>query len=227
MRTYRPRACRSNHPVKVRHIGFSSTDFSLCALSLGLAQQFTKLPGNTQRNPTQTEVCATKTSCHLITRELLSQSMTYYERNLPHWHPPGKDIFITWRLHGSLPASIKIPGANSAGSAGKTFRALDRVLDRGSSGPLWLKQPRVAECIAASLQKGHSENLFKMQAFAIMPNHVHCLLEPTVPVFQITKFIKGATARNANTILGLTGNPFWQTESFNHWIRKTAELTKA
>ena len=152
--------------------------------------------------------------------------MTYYERNLPHWHPPGKDIFITWRLHNSLPASIGLPIAKSANSDGKTFRALDRVLDRGSSGPLWLKQPRVAECIATALQKCQVDNLFKLHAFAIMPNHVHCLLEPTVPIFQITKFIKGATARNANSILGLTGNPFWQNESFDHWIRNSSEFTR-
>jgi hypothetical protein len=27
--------------------------------------------------------------------------MTFYRRNLPHWHPEGKSIFITWRLYGS------------------------------------------------------------------------------------------------------------------------------
>jgi len=29
--------------------------------------------------------------------------MTYYERALPHWQPEGAAIFLTWRLHGSLP----------------------------------------------------------------------------------------------------------------------------
>ncbi len=29
--------------------------------------------------------------------------VSYYERRLPHWHPDGKDIFITWRLEGTLP----------------------------------------------------------------------------------------------------------------------------
>ncbi len=32
--------------------------------------------------------------------------MTYYSRNLPHWHPDGKTIFLTWRLFGSLPSAV-------------------------------------------------------------------------------------------------------------------------
>jgi hypothetical protein len=30
-------------------------------------------------------------------------SDTFYQRNLPHWQPPGATFFITWRLWGSLP----------------------------------------------------------------------------------------------------------------------------
>jgi hypothetical protein len=32
--------------------------------------------------------------------------MPYYERNPPHWLPEGKNLFVTWRLYGSLPAAI-------------------------------------------------------------------------------------------------------------------------
>jgi hypothetical protein len=32
--------------------------------------------------------------------------MPYDERNLPHWLPEGKNLFVTWRLYGSLPAAI-------------------------------------------------------------------------------------------------------------------------
>ncbi len=31
---------------------------------------------------------------------------TYYRRNLPHWHPIGRSIFLTWRLDGSLPRTV-------------------------------------------------------------------------------------------------------------------------
>jgi len=153
--------------------------------------------------------------------------MTYYERNLPHWHPPAKDIFMTWRLHGSLPASIQLPNASGASrTEGERFRALDRVLDRCRSGPLWLKDDRVAGCVMAALQTGRTHNLFHQHAFVVMANHVHCLLEPIAPVSEITKFMKGATARDANKILGRTGQHFWQDESFDHWIRNTSEWTR-
>ena len=32
--------------------------------------------------------------------------LIYYERNLPHWLPPGEIIFITFRLAGSLPQEV-------------------------------------------------------------------------------------------------------------------------
>ena len=28
--------------------------------------------------------------------------VAFYRRNLPHWHPRGKALFITWRLHRSI-----------------------------------------------------------------------------------------------------------------------------
>ena len=30
----------------------------------------------------------------------------YYERNLPHWHPPGATFFLTYRLAGSIPLAV-------------------------------------------------------------------------------------------------------------------------
>jgi hypothetical protein len=31
--------------------------------------------------------------------------------------------------------------------------------------------------------------------------------------------LKGCTAREANLVLGRTGQPFWQAESYDHWVR--------
>ena len=42
-----------------------------------------------------------------------------------------------------------------------------------------------------------------------MPNHVHMLILPHVPLPQITHWIKGRTAREANLLLERTGEPFW------------------
>ncbi len=32
--------------------------------------------------------------------------MSYYERNLPHWLPEGKHLFLSARLHGFLPVAF-------------------------------------------------------------------------------------------------------------------------
>ncbi len=37
------------------------------------------------------------------------------------------------------------------------------------------------------------------------------------------KSLKGSTAREANRLLGRTGEPFWQRESYDHWVRDERE----
>jgi putative transposase len=150
--------------------------------------------------------------------------VTFYQRRLPHWHPPGQDIFITWRLHGSLPAQIRLP--REAESSGRAFVNYDRALDKAQTGPLWLKDRRVAEVVLSALQEAWQRKLFSLRAYAVMANHVHVLLAPGAPLERITLQIKGSSARASNLILGRTGEPFWQKESFDHWVRNPAEGEK-
>jgi REP element-mobilizing transposase RayT len=153
--------------------------------------------------------------------------MTYYERHLPHWQPAGKDVFVTWRLYGSLPANARIfASPHRPPSAGKRFRAFDQALDQASVGPLWLKESRIAECLVAVLQRSQEQELFRLHAYVVMANHVHVLLAPLRSLAEITRLVKGATARQANKILGRTGVPFWQDESFDHWIRNPSEWNR-
>ena len=148
--------------------------------------------------------------------------MTFYVRNLPHWQPPpGADIFITWRLYGSLPANMNFAAPPESG--GKLFLRYDGALDKAETGPVWLSDPRVAECLIEALRKGQAQNLFGVKAYAIMANHVHVLLEPRAPIGRITQSIKGASAREANRVLDQAGMHFWQQESFDHWIRTPQE----
>ena len=37
------------------------------------------------------------------------------------------------------------------------------------------------------------------------------------------KSLKGFTAHEANRVLGRTGEPFWQRESYDHWVRNEEE----
>ena len=59
-----------------------------------------------------------------------------------------------------------------------------------------------------------------------MPNHVHVLLLPKTSLPVNLRWLKGSTARQANLILGRTGEAFWQDESFDHCVRDEAELDR-
>jgi REP element-mobilizing transposase RayT len=103
---------------------------------------------------------------------------------------------------------------------------MDRVLDRARNGPLWLKDARIAECVLSAITEAQQRKMFIARAYALMANHVHILLTPIVPLEQITHQVKGSSARRANLVLSRTGAPFWQDESYDHWVRDTAEFLK-
>ena len=102
--------------------------------------------------------------------------------------------------------------------------AFDRTLDSGCIGPMWMKNAAVAELVSdALLYAERQRGLYRMLAFVVMSNHVHLLIETEQPLERITKFLKGNTARCANLYLGRTGQTFWQDESFDHWVRDSAQ----
>ena len=149
--------------------------------------------------------------------------MTFYRRNLPHWQPEGESIFLTWRLYGSLPRGTGTPAC--VPSPGRQFVLVDRLFDAASSGPLWLKEPHIAQQVVAAIHRGATDlNQYKLHAYVVMPNHVHLLISPQIPVSRITKGLKGITARAANQFLHRTGQPFWLDESYDHWVRNTKQF---
>jgi type I restriction enzyme R subunit/putative DNA methylase len=76
-----------------------------------------------------------------------------------------------------------------------------------------------------ALRYGENElGLYKLRAWVLMVNHVHLLIYPEAALSRITKSIKNFSARRANAILGLTGQPFWQDESYDHWVRGPEEF---
>ena len=153
--------------------------------------------------------------------------MSYYERTLPHWRPEGCKVFLTWRLSGTLPAKVMAAlRASKTKEIGKRVREYDLQLDRSSSGPLWLKEPRVASMIVAEIGKVAERGLCRVHASVVMPNHVHLMIEPRAPMATITKAIKGLTARRANLLLRRSGKYFWQDESFDHWVRDESEFDR-
>jgi REP element-mobilizing transposase RayT len=151
----------------------------------------------------------------------------YYERNLPHWHPEGRAIFLTWRLYGSLPEHIIVQLRNAEDRSGRKFVRADRFLDKASFGPLWLRNPEIAGEVESCILRGARElQQYTLVAYVIMPNHVHLLIEPRLLLRRITAGIKGSSAYHANRILRRAGQRFWQGESFDHWVRTPAEGEK-
>jgi putative transposase len=146
----------------------------------------------------------------------------FYRRRLPHLHRDDQPIFLTWRLYGSLPPNRYFPAAGV--TSGKAFAALDRLLDEARTGPLYLRRPTIADMVVEVIH--HNANVlerYALHAFVVMPNHIHMLVSPNIPLPQLTKTLKGFTAKRANQMLARTGNPFWQEESYDHLVRDRAE----
>ena len=170
-----------------------------------------------------------------------------YRRNLPHIQPKGAILFVTFRLTGSLPKSLTAQWREERkwlAHVEKTnpdyftrvkrdferswFAKFEAVLDGGSSGPLWLKEERVADEVADSLHLLDG-SIYRLEAFSIMPNHVHVVFKPlptkahddeaTYPsLSSIMQSLKGNTALACNRLLNRAG-AFWAHESYDHYVR--------
>jgi REP element-mobilizing transposase RayT len=57
-----------------------------------------------------------------------------------------------------------------------------------------------------------------------MPNHVHIVVKPVRSLAEVMRWLKAATANRANSLLGRTGEAFWQREYFDRWIRTEKQL---
>src|SRR5882762_6649576 len=127
-------------------------------------------------------------SMYFIIAVTVKRKSTFYRRNLPHWHPPGAAIFITWRLKDSLLTSavkrLRETHRLLKGEAerrnlsieelnlrinNKLFAMIDEVLDRAENGPTWLRQPAIAEMMQDALLNIYA-HLYKLWAYVVMPN---------------------------------------------------------
>jgi REP element-mobilizing transposase RayT len=174
-----------------------------------------------------------------------------YRRNLPHIQPPGGTLFITFRLAGSIPADVLAmlhaeadrifaeleaapPSLERANrlylEQRRFFGKWDAFLDQGT-GPDWLRNPEIAKLVADAMHF-HDGTRYELLTYCIMSNHVHVVLTPLLktadeyyPLAQIMHTLKGYTAGQANRLLDRSG-AFWLHESYDHWVRDTAELER-
>jgi putative transposase len=184
----------------------------------------------------------------------MTHANSYYRRNLPHWQPQNRAIFITCRLYGSLPQKVvqrlketqsliqhelksaqAIPGRTAELKLRQSkilFAKIDSVLDKASTGPRWLGTEVIAKIVEDALLL-RCADLYRLWSYVVMVNHLHFVLTPKrmvdnqpIPLQLIMKNLKGYTAREANLVLGRTRQPFWQQESFDHWARDGRELIR-
>lgn len=177
-----------------------------------------------------------------------------YIRNLPHIQPPGATLFVTFRLAGSLPATVIEELLSEAAATEKRlaqieddeerqrqryleqrrhFGRWDATLDTIRSGPHWLSNPAVAAIVAEALQ--YRDGLvYDLDTYTIMSNHVHVIFTPlpedenedTYFALQaIMHSLKRRTATKSNKVLRRRGQ-FWHRESYDHIVRDEEELSR-
>jgi REP element-mobilizing transposase RayT len=162
---------------------------------------------------------------------------------LPHVKREGVAYFVTFRLTDSLPKEVLLRFEREHADALRRLptgsdgvhreeidrdlrRKVERYLDRGV-GECHLRRPEIADIVAEALRHYDGEQ-YLLDDWVVMPNHVHVIIWP-MPNFtlsEILKIRKCHSARQANLILGRTGETFWQRESFDHWIRNDDEKAR-
>ena len=151
-----------------------------------------------------------------------------YERQLPHWHPPGAALFLTARLVDSLPQQALQAWRQAANGGRMTphqlqFAHYEQQLETGGLGPTWLRQQAVRELVLAGLQQQAASGCYSLLAACAMPNHLHVVLrlpaEPRESFYRVLQRYKSATAVLANRQLARTG-AFWGRETYDHVVRE-------
>lgn len=175
------------------------------------------------------------------------ESVHRHRLNLPHWRQWSRTYFITTRLADSVPSPVMerwkeqralwlthhgLPPDSCADDLADTERTafhreftarFHELLDAGHGESL-LARPQIAEILTTQLKAGHGTS-YQIDAWVIMPNHIHALVEPLEKhtLGSILQRWKGASARMINQALGRTGT-LWQAETFDHIVRSEAQL---
>ena len=116
--------------------------------------------------------------------------MALYRRRLPHDYETDQPVFLTWRLHDSLPCHRAFPAATV--NSGQAFAAMDRLLDETRSGPFYLRQPAIADMVVEAIQyNAVNFEHYVLHAFVVMPNHVHLLATPALAIAEANEIVEG------------------------------------
>jgi putative transposase len=156
-------------------------------------------------------------------------------RNLPHWEQEGATYFVTFRLADAVPAQLAQQwreeletwrrfhpepwnGAAVAEYRKRFLQPREDWLDLGH-GSCLLRDSGAATIVANALRFFDGKR-YHLDAFVVMPNHVHVLVQPLTR-FHLSEIVhswKSYSARQINKLLGGSGT-VWMQESFDRIVR--------
>lgn len=172
----------------------------------------------------------------------------FYRRRLPHWEVDEAGYFLTFRLHGSIPAAQfeRWQAGLDRKRQGllRHYGQLSAALERALTDEHWqtvenylesqfhvrhLSRPEAAQAFFTNLANG-TLKLYELGPWVTMPNHVHLILKPKlddsgkpIRLARVMQQIKGASAVEINRALQRSGT-FWQHESFDRVIRDAQDF---
>src|SRR6184192_3551904 len=161
-------------------------------------------------------------------------------RHLPHWEQEGAAYFVTFRLADSIPTTLLAEWRDELQAwlkfhpwpwDHKTAEEYERRfvdgpekwLDRGL-GECHLRNQRLAVIVRDALRHFDRERYW-LDAFVVMPNHVHVLVQPKSG-YSLSKILhtwKSFSAHAINKALNREGE-FWMEESHDRIVRDTESL---
>jgi len=135
----------------------------------------------------------------------------FSERHRPHIHPLGANLFVTYRLAGSIPAAtleryrakkawladqVRLVRSRSeacdSGVLKERFEKFERewaikfeaILHEAEKGPMWMKDERVADAVAKGLHELDGA-AYRLDCFSVMSNHVHVVFKPLLSAAEL------------------------------------------
>ena len=146
----------------------------------------------------------------------------YHKRKLPHIQIENMPNFITFRTHKSIDPYIKKISTSDLDVKSKQY-AIDKYLDNSSLGAYFFHE---MVDLMGDILLAEDGVAYDLHCFAIMPNHIHIILQAKGELATIMQKIKGRSARVLNKKLGIDGT-FWAKEYYDKVIRDEKQYIKS
>jgi carbamoylphosphate synthase large subunit/REP element-mobilizing transposase RayT len=161
-------------------------------------------------------------------------------RHLPHCEQPGATYFVTFRLADAIASDVLAQWREERAqwlkfhpepwdwkTACEYMRRFEEEreqwLDQGQ-GSCLLRNQRVHEIIVENLNH-FDRDRYVLDAFVVMPNHVHVIVKP-IELNSLNTILhawKSYTSNRVNELLKRKG-PLWMAETFDTIVRDSAHL---